>query len=69
MNFSIGSLIAGLIFGGFGLFFFRLGKREANMRLVFIAIALFFYPYFVENAYLCWGIGAVLTFVGFRSLE
>jgi hypothetical protein len=69
MNFSMGNLLAGLIFGGFGLFFFRLARKEGNPRLLAIGIALMAYPYFVENEYLCWGIGVGLTVLGFRSIE
>ena len=66
MDFSISSLLAGFIFSIFGFVYFKLGRRDMNNRLVLVALALFAYPYFVSNPYLCWGIGIVLSFIGYK---
>jgi len=66
MDFSVGSLLAGLLFGTLGIYFFRLGKREMNFRLMGVASMLFLYSYFIYNPYLCWGIGIVLTVLSFK---
>lgn len=69
MNFSIGSLIAGFVFGVAGMFFIKAAKREGNFRALMFGITLLVYPYFVENAYLCWAAGIVLTVMGYKSLD
>lgn len=62
MNFSVSGLAAGFVFGVIGLFLVRRAKREAHIPSLFIGVAMMAYPYFVENAYLLWGIGVVLLF-------
>jgi hypothetical protein len=69
MNFSVNNLMAGLIFGSLGLYFLRLGKREGNLRLLSIALALILYSYFVENPYMIWVAGIGLTVLAYRSLD
>ncbi len=69
MNFSVSSIMAGLVFGYLGFYFFRLGKRDSNPTMLMLGLALFIYPYFVENPYACWGIGIGLSFFAFRSIE
>jgi hypothetical protein len=59
-DFSIGSLIAALVFGVIGLWMFREGKRRTNYQFVFIGIALMIYPYFVSGAWLNWAVGIAL---------
>ena len=60
MNFSVSSLVAGFFFGVWGLYLVRRAKREAHPPSLAIGLALLVYPYFVENAYLLWGIGTAL---------
>jgi len=69
MNFSFGSLMAGFVFGVAGMFFIKAAKREGNFRALMFGIALLLFPYFVENAYLCWTLGIVLTVIGYKSLD
>lgn len=69
MQFSSSSIVAGVLFGAAGLYFLRIGKREAHIPLVLYGIALMAYPYFVANDYLLWGIGAALCFMGYRALR
>jgi hypothetical protein len=66
MNFSFSALMASLIFGIFGIYLFRLGKKRSHGLLVAIAVALMGYPYFVENEWAIWGIGIALTVLGYR---
>jgi hypothetical protein len=66
MNFSFSSLMASLIFGIFGMYLFKLGKKRGHGMIVIVSVALMAYPYFVENEFLIWGIGAVLTFIGYK---
>lgn len=65
MNFSLSALIAGFVFGVFGVYFIKDGKRQALVSLVLVGLALLVYPYFIENIYLIWGIGVALLAYGF----
>jgi len=66
MNFSVSALAAGFFFGVWGVYFLRRGKSQEHVPSVVIGVALIAYPYFIENVYLLWGIGAALMFVGYR---
>lgn len=65
-QFSVSSLIGGLVFGIFGIYLLRMGKKESNFTKMMIGLALMIYPYFIYNAWLVWGIGAALTIWGYR---
>ena len=65
MGFSVWTLIAGFVFGIFGIFIFREGKRDMNIPRVVIGLVLMSYGFFVTNPWACWGIGAVLLFVNY----
>lgn len=67
MNFSLSSLIAGLLFGILGVFFFKEGKREGNVLRILIGLTLMIYPYFIENDYILWSLGVGLTFLAYRN--
>lgn len=69
LSLSISSLVAGVAFGILGFYFFRLGKRDANLPMLSLGLALLIFPYFVANPYACWGIGIVLSIMAFRSIE
>ena len=62
MNFSAGSIFAGIVFGAIGFAVFIYGKKQVSFKPMLIGIALMAYPYFVSNTILLWGIGAALTF-------
>jgi glucose uptake protein GlcU len=66
MNFSFSALIAGLVFGVLGIYFFKRGKNDAELPLIAIGLVLMLYPYLVENIYLLWGIGILLVGIGFK---
>jgi hypothetical protein len=62
MSLDPSSLIAGFIFGVFGLAVFRHGKKNVNYNLLAIGAGMMIYPYFVENPWLNWGIGFALSY-------
>jgi hypothetical protein len=62
------SLVVGFIFGIFGLFFLRQGKRQAQFSVVLVGITLLLYPYFIENPFLLWILGIFLSILGYRLL-
>lgn len=66
MNFSLSSLAAGFVFGVFGVYILKQGKKDANIPKILIGVAMLAYPYFIENIYLIWGLGAVLLFLGYK---
>ena len=61
MSFSFGSIVVGLIFGGIGFVAFVYGKKNAEMRPLFIGLALMVYPYFIPNLWAAAAVGVVLT--------
>jgi uncharacterized membrane protein YidH (DUF202 family) len=63
MDFSIGALAAGLVFGIFGMFIFREGKRESNFKRLLLGITLMAYGWFVPNPWAAWGIGLTLLWI------
>ena len=69
MHFSLSSLAASFIFGVFGIYLFRHGKKKAHAPALLIGIALMIYPYFIENVFLLWGIGIVLLALAYKLLK
>ena len=61
MNFSLSNLLGGFIFGTFGLAAFVYGKRAQEWKPMLIGMALMVFPYFVENTWVLYGIGVLLT--------
>lgn len=57
-DFSI--LFAALLFGSVGLAAFVYGKKKASWRPMVIGVVLMVYPYFVEQAWLLYGLGVAL---------
>ena len=66
MNLDLSTLAAGFIYGVFGLYILRWGKNEGDPPLIVAGLALLIYPYFVENTFLMWGLGAVLVYFAYR---
>ncbi len=64
MNFSFSNLFAGFMYGTIGVYFIKRAKRLGHLPSLVIGAALIAYPYFLENEYLVWGIGAVLVAAG-----
>lgn len=61
MHLSVGSLIAGLIFGVIGILAFRHGSRKKLRRPQIIGIALMLYPSFVFGTLPVIAVGLALT--------
>ena len=60
-GFSLWTLLIAVVFGFVGFIAFRYGKKNQEPRPLFLGIALMAYGYFVTNAWVSLGIGAVLT--------
>ena len=69
MNFSLSALAASFVFGIFGIYLFRHGKKHAHGPVIGIGLALMIYPYFIENTFLLWAIGIALLGVAYRLLN
>ena len=67
MNLSVSGIAAGLLFGTVGLYYLRIGKREAIVACSVIGVAMMAYPYFIENEVLLWGVGCALWFMAYRQ--
>jgi hypothetical protein len=65
---SLWSLMAAFIFGVIGFYLFREGRRRPNFAWITIGLALMVYPIFVSNAWLNWGIGAMLCTMAYYYL-
>ena len=61
LNFSISSILAGLLFGGIGFVAFSYGKKQGLPAPMIIGISLMAYPYFITNTIATYAIGIVLT--------
>ena len=66
MDFSISSLLAGFIFGIYGIYVFRYGKREASALKILIGLTLMLFPYFISNPWAVWPLGIGLIVVSYR---
>lgn len=53
-------LFAGLLFGSVGLAAFVYGKKNASWRPMVVGVVLMVYPYFIEQAWLLYGLGVAL---------
>jgi hypothetical protein len=64
-DFSVATILFAIVFGVVGFAAFRYGKKNGDPRRLFLGIALMAYGYFVSNAWLSLGIGALLTLLLF----
>jgi hypothetical protein len=64
-DFSLATIIIAVVFGLVGFAAFRYGRKNGEPRPLVIGIALMAYGYFVSNAWISLGIGAVLTLLLF----
>jgi hypothetical protein len=69
MDFSVSSLVAGFIFGVFGIYIFNFGRKQQRASLIVTGLAMMVYPYFISNVYLVWGIGAVLLVAAYKMMK
>jgi hypothetical protein len=65
MDFSFSALMAGFVFGVFGLYLLRWGRKTAHTWHMIIGLALMIYPYFVSGPFLIWGTGAGLMLLAY----
>ena len=64
-GFSLAAIGIAVVFSLVGFAAFRYGKKNDEPRRLFLGIALMAYGYFVSNAWVSFGIGAVLTILLF----
>ena len=62
---SPATILIAVVFSVVGFIAFRRGKRDGEPRPLFLGIALMAYGYFVSNAWVSLGIGALLTLLLF----
>lgn len=62
---SPAAILIAVVFSVVGFIAFRRGKRDGEPRPLFLGIALMAYGYFVSNAWVSFGIGALLTLLLF----
>ncbi len=60
------ALFAMILFPLIGFMFFKEGKREGNLHLLLLGLALISYSYFIDQEWLLWAIGATLTTIAFK---
>jgi len=58
---SYANLFAAILFGSVGLAAFVYGKKSANWKPMTLGVILMVYPYFIEETWLLYVIGAALT--------
>lgn len=66
MDFSFSNLAAGIVFGSFGLYAVKRGKKNSNLIDILIGVTLLVYPYFIDNALINWGLGTALLILLYR---
>lgn len=67
LGFSLNQIAASFVFGVFGFYLLKRGRSEAHVPWIGIGVALMTYTYFVSSAFLCWGIGALLLWLAYRT--
>jgi hypothetical protein len=66
VDFSFSNIMAGIVFGSFGLYVFKIGKQKSHAVHIVIGLTLMIYPYFVSNEWINWGIGSGLLFAAYK---
>jgi hypothetical protein len=62
---SLATIVIAVVFSIVGFAAFRYGRKNQEPRPLFLGIALMAYGYFVGNAWVSLGIGALLTLLIF----
>lgn len=57
LDFSFSSLMAGFVFGVFGFYLIKEGRKQSHVWFILIGLFLMVYPYFISNTLLLWLIG------------
>jgi len=63
MGLSMWGIFLGFIFSMVGLAFFRIGKKDRDMKYMVLGVILMVYPYFVTNTIYIILIGLFLSFI------
>lgn len=63
MDLSFSSLMAGIFFGLIGLYVFRFGKKNTNVKHIGLGMALMIYPYFISSPLANWLVGVILCVI------
>jgi hypothetical protein len=68
MDFSFASLMGGFIFGVFGFYVYRAGKKRVEGRIIAVGIAMMVYTLFTPTPLYTWGVGIFLSALAYRWL-
>lgn len=63
MDFDVGNIILSIIFGTFGLIYFRYGRRLSKVSWMVVGVILMVYPYFVSSRIWMTVLGVVFMLV------
>lgn len=66
LDFNGWTLFWGFAFATWGLWLIKRARERANYTLGAIGLALMVYPYFVENPWLSFAVGAVLCLAAYK---
>lgn len=66
MDFTFSNIMAGIVFGSFGLYVFKLGKQKSHAIPIVLGLTLMIYPYFISNEWINWGLGSALLFAAYK---
>jgi ABC-type uncharacterized transport system fused permease/ATPase subunit len=61
-----GAFVGILLFSTLGLWAFKEGRREVNIKLLLVGIALMAFGYFTPQTWLVWVVGSGLTVLAFK---
>ena len=66
IDFTVSAVLSSLVFSTVGLFVFRKGKRETEIKLMVIGILLMGYTYFTHGPLADWGVGVALCALAYN---
>ena len=65
-NFSVSSLMAGLVFGVVGYWMWKRARKREHYPTMGIAAALMIYPYFTNSPFADWAVGIALCILAYQ---
>ncbi|WP_413574720.1 hypothetical protein ACLVWU_10865 [Bdellovibrio sp. HCB290] len=65
LDYSVGALIGGTLFGIIGIYLFRKGRREAHSPNIWVGLGLMLYPLFVSSTLYTYVVGVLLCGVAY----
>ncbi len=66
-KFTASSIMAGIVFGAAGFYFFREGKKEGNFWNMILGIVMMVYPMLITGDILVWVVGVALFWVAWKN--